>query len=102
MIAAPVTCATALHQWRRGGELGKSVAFSVSCMRGTPLSPAPVKRITIHTLAIPLRSTVSHAAAIRRIADPVVVAVELRSGVVGYGETLPRSYVTGETVGYWR
>ena len=63
------------------------------------MSPAPVKRITIHTLAIPLRSTVSHAAAIRRIADPVVVAVELRSGVVGYGETLPRSYVTGETVG---
>ncbi|MCH7720953.1 MAG: hypothetical protein IH988_08190 [Planctomycetes bacterium] len=63
------------------------------------LSTAPVKRLTIHTLAIPLRSTVSHAAATRRIADPVVVAIELRSGVVGYGETLPRSYVTGETVG---
>ncbi|MCH7701562.1 MAG: dipeptide epimerase, partial [Planctomycetes bacterium] len=63
------------------------------------MSTAPVKRLTIHTLAIPLRSTVSHAAATRRIADPVVVAIELRGGVVGYGETLPRSYVTGETVG---
>lgn len=31
------------------------------------------------------------------MADPVVVAVELLNGTVGYGETLPRPYVTGET-----
>ena len=115
MIAAPVTCATALEQcsvagkpphagtaqeqWHMGVELGKCVARSVSCRRGAALSSVPVNRLTIHTLAIPLRSRVSHAAATLRIADPVVVAIELRSGVVGYGETLPRSYVTGETVG---
>ena len=31
------------------------------------------------------------------VADPVVVAVELMDGTIGYGETLARSYVTGET-----
>ncbi|MGB2988295.1 MAG: enolase C-terminal domain-like protein [Phycisphaerae bacterium] len=49
-------------------------------------------------LAIPLRRKVMHAASVRGVADAVVVAVELTTGTVGYGETLPRPYVTGETV----
>ena len=39
-----------------------------------------------------------HAASRRSVADPVVVAVELTNGIVGYGETSPRPYVTQETV----
>jgi muconate cycloisomerase len=31
------------------------------------------------------------------VSEPIVVAVELLNGTVGYGETLPRPYVTGET-----
>jgi len=31
------------------------------------------------------------------VADPIVVAVELMDGTIGYGETLARPYVTGET-----
>jgi len=57
-----------------------------------------VRRISIFPLTIPLRRRVEHAASTRAVADPVVVAVELQNGVVGYGETLPRKYVTGETV----
>lgn len=56
-----------------------------------------IQCVRLHPLAIPLRQNFSHATAERRVADPVVVAVELRSGRVGYGETLPREYVTGET-----
>lgn len=57
-----------------------------------------VRRVSIFPLTIPLRRKVQHAASIRAAADPVVVAVELQNGVVGFGETLPRPYVTGETV----
>jgi len=54
--------------------------------------------VRLFPLSIPLRDRFRHAAAERGVADPIVVQVELRSGVVGYGETLPRPYVTGETV----
>ncbi len=53
--------------------------------------------IRIHPLAIPLRRPFEHAAHIRQTADPVVVEVELADGTVGFGETLARPYVTGET-----
>ncbi len=54
--------------------------------------------VRIYPLAIPLRKTFRHAAHERRVADPVVIEVELADGTLGYGETLPRSYVSGETV----
>ena len=45
-----------------------------------------------------MRRRVDHATSQRRLAEPLVFAVELNSHVIGYGETLPRPYVTGETV----
>jgi muconate cycloisomerase len=57
----------------------------------------PIAALTIHRLAIPMRVRFHHAAAERSVADPIVVALELADGTVGYGETLPRPYVTGET-----
>ncbi len=45
-----------------------------------------------------MRCGVSHAAAQRDVTDPVVVAIELVNGMVGYGETLPRPHVTQESV----
>lgn len=62
------------------------------------MASSAVKSICVFPLAIPLRRKVTHAASERRVTNPIVVAVELNSHVVGYGETLPRSYVTGETV----
>ncbi|GJM26862.1 MAG: dipeptide epimerase [Phycisphaerae bacterium] len=56
-----------------------------------------VKRMTIYPLSFPLGRKVSHATSERAVSEPIVVAVELMNGVVGYGETLPREYVTGET-----
>ena len=56
-----------------------------------------VKRMTIYPLSFPLGRKVSHATSERAVSEPIVVAVELMNGAVGYGETLPREYVTGET-----
>ena len=60
------------------------IRSQISCVRAWPL-------------AIPLRRQFAHAAHARQCADPIVVQIELADGTCGYGETLPRDYVTGET-----
>jgi muconate cycloisomerase len=62
------------------------------------MAATAIQRIEISPLAVPMRRKVSHAASQRTVADPIIVRVELQNGVTGYGETLPRPYVTGETV----
>lgn len=57
-----------------------------------------IECVRLHPLAIPLRKPFRHAAHERSVADPLVVEVELADGTRGYGETLPRPYVTGETI----
>ncbi len=59
-----------------------------------------IRQIRIDPLAIPMRVRFEHAAATRAIADPLVVGLQAEApfgDLVGYGETLARSYVTGET-----
>jgi muconate cycloisomerase len=53
-------------------------------------------QLDIYRTAIPMRSF-RHAAAERRLAEAVVVRLTYSDGYVGWGETLPREYVTGET-----
>ena len=62
--------------------------------------PLHIRTLRVHRLAIPMRIRFEHALATRDTADPVIV--ELNAGApfahqVGYGETLARPYVTGET-----
>jgi len=54
--------------------------------------------VRIYPLSIPLRKAFSHAAHTRNDADPVVIQVELADGTLGFGETLPRPYVSEETL----
>lgn len=56
-----------------------------------------VVAIQVWPLQIPLRKPFKHAAAQRLVADPLVVEIELANGTIGYGETLPRPYVSAET-----
>lgn len=56
-----------------------------------------ISSITVYRLSIPMRHRVRHAAAERTNADPLVVHVELANGRYGFGESLARPYVSGES-----
>ena len=58
--------------------------------------PINVTHLTLWPLSIPMRKRFRHAAAERRAASPLIVAIDLSNGTRGYGETHARSYVTGE------
>jgi len=51
----------------------------------------------VYRTAIPMRAF-EHAAAARDVAEAVVVRLQFDDGGEGWGETLPRQYVTGETI----
>jgi L-Ala-D/L-Glu epimerase / N-acetyl-D-glutamate racemase len=56
-----------------------------------------VSRIEVLTAQLPFRFSFGHALAARTSSTNVYVKVTLDSGSVGYGEGVPREYVTGET-----
>jgi len=49
-------------------------------------------------VAVPLRKVVRHASFERSKSENLVVRINLTDGSVGYGEGVPRPYVTGETL----
>jgi len=57
-----------------------------------------VARLDAFHVRIPLRFTVRHASHTRHDTDSLVVRCTLSDGSMGWGEGLPRSYVTGETI----
>ncbi len=56
-----------------------------------------IRRMDICSTAIPMR-TFEHAASSRSMAEAVLVKLEFDDGQIGWGECLPRPYVTGETI----
>jgi len=52
----------------------------------------------LRQVAIPMRFSFKHALAERSTATNLIVRVMTDSGHVGYGEVLPRKYLTGETL----
>ena len=56
-----------------------------------------LKRIEFFRLQIPLCMPIKHYLAERTSSENLVVKVVSDSGAVGYGEGIPREYVTGET-----
>lgn len=59
---------------------------------------ATVTDVDMFGVDLPLRIRFSHAAARRERSESVFVRVQLDDGTEGWGESLPRPYVTGETV----
>ncbi len=55
-----------------------------------------IEAITIYKLRIPFHQAFRHAAQSREESDAVIVRIEDGDGQIGYGEALPRPYVTGE------
>lgn len=57
-----------------------------------------IVHIDVLTVDLPFRFSFGHALAARRSTRNVVVRLALDDGSVGFGEGVPREYVTGETV----
>ena len=57
-----------------------------------------LRSIELFHVAVPLKTKIRHASHERTVSDNLIVRATLDSGHVGYGEGVPRSYVTGETI----
>ena len=56
-----------------------------------------IARFEVMSVDLPFRLTFKHAAASREVSSSVFVRCTTASGATGYGESLPREYVTGES-----
>lgn len=57
-----------------------------------------LKKLIVRHIRLPLKKPVKHASHERHETENLVVECHLDNGIVGYGEGVPRDYVTGETV----
>lgn len=58
-----------------------------------------IRKVDLYHVALPLKTRVKHASHDRLTSDSLIARVTLTGGEVGHGEGVPRSYVTGETIG---
>jgi muconate cycloisomerase len=61
-------------------------------------SQVKVAELTAYQVRIPLRKMIRHASHARDSTENVVVRCVLEDGTEGFGEGVPREYVTGETI----
>src|SRR5436309_4245649 len=57
-----------------------------------------IVELTASQVRIPLRKPFRHASHTRTATDNVLIRCVLENGTVGFGEGVPREYVTGETI----
>jgi muconate cycloisomerase len=56
-----------------------------------------IRQLTAYVVRLPLKHAFVHASSSRHDSENVLVRCELAEGTAGWGEGVPRSYVTGET-----
>ena len=61
-------------------------------------TPSRIAAVDILPLRIPFQQAFTHSTMSRAESDAIVVRVTGADGLTGYGESLPRPYVTGESV----
>ncbi|QDV51129.1 enolase C-terminal domain-like protein [Gimesia fumaroli] len=57
-----------------------------------------IAQLSAYQVRVPLRRKITHASFSRSESQSIVVRCQLTNGTVGWGESVPREYVTGETV----
>ncbi len=57
-----------------------------------------ISKLDVFALYLPFRFRFTHAAAARDANHSIFIRLEDRNGNVGYGEAIPRSYLTGEDI----
>jgi len=62
-----------------------------------PVRARHIEAVTLYRLRIPFHQTFRHSLYSREESDAVIVKITDSDGRSGFGESLPRSYVTGET-----
>ncbi len=56
-----------------------------------------IRRLTAYVVRLPFKRKFRHASASREDSENIVICCELLNGITGWGEGVPRDYVTGET-----
>lgn len=85
-----------IADWVRPSPAGRSPAGrSSACPAGGKATP--VVAVEARTAELAFRFSFGHARAERRSSTNLFVKVTLADGTVGFGEGVPRDYVTGET-----
>lgn len=56
-----------------------------------------IREIVAFVLRVPLKTRITHASHTRTDTDNIIVRVTLADGTIGWGEGVPREYVTGES-----
>ena len=82
-----------------------SVCFSVCLLlffcrlspHGKTFCAMHIAELTAYVVRVPLRREIQHASASRQESTNLVVCCRLDNGITGWGEGVPRHYVTGET-----
>jgi len=67
-------------------------------LRQQRCNPVQVRELTIYRLCLPLKRPIRHASFQRSDSENILVSCTLSDGTVGWGEGVPRTYVTGESV----
>lgn len=63
------------------------------------MTKSPLFRLVLNQISIPFKVKFRHASAERAETSSLWVEAISENGFIGYGESCPRSYVTGETIG---
>jgi muconate cycloisomerase len=74
------------------------VATRAATIDGSRAGAAAVTRVEVLTANLPFRFSFDHSLARRQSSTNVYVKVTLGDGSAGFGEGVPREYVTGQTV----
>ncbi len=81
----------------KGPDLRRALPMSRLSLGNAERTTAP-RSLDLYHVLVPLRKPIRHASFSRSESDNLVVRVTLGDGTVGFGEGVPRPYVTGETI----
>jgi muconate cycloisomerase len=70
---------------------------AIQAARRSTRASTAIDALTVYRLKIPFRQTFTHATQARDDSDAIIVKLSGANGETGYGEALPRPYVTGES-----
>src|SRR5271166_2469096 len=85
-------------RWRMEGLRMGTRSFEMMDVFSPVRLTTRIKRIELFRVRVPLKKEIKHASHSRTESENLVVRVELANGQSGYGESVPRNYVTGETL----